>query len=238
VDRRDWLKICLSGTAVLVGGGIPSLQARIEPPKGFRIGLDAVDDYVGCLRRGDLMTFFGQPGSGKTILAQKCAFENAKDGHKVAYVTDETLRRVHPNLKRIELPFSFANYKAVSEFKASLMGFDLVVWDGMIPVRDDWKSTMMKSKTNTLLQLLNNEQSYAVFIPTQRPILGDSSFPIIKSAHIHYVSSMIFKISKDPTTIALDVVKNRFGFIDMSFRYSPEFNGRYFDLVPVPQWKI
>lgn len=61
-----------------------------EQEKGFKTGLHTLDDKIGNLQRGRLVTFVARSGIGKSTLAIQIALNLVLQGHKVIYGTGET----------------------------------------------------------------------------------------------------------------------------------------------------
>lgn len=61
-----------------------------DTEKGFKTGLHSLDETIGNLQRGRLVTFIARSGVGKSTLAIQIALNLVLQGHKVIYGTGET----------------------------------------------------------------------------------------------------------------------------------------------------
>lgn len=231
MNRRDWFRTTLSGTAALIfGTEAPALQPRKIPPKGFRTGLAAIDDYAGCWDRGDLITVMGNPGVGKTAMGCQIAQINAKDGHKVAVLTDTgEFQWEMCGVRQLPLPDSVAD---VVQWRLILESIDadLIILDGAMPyfyTKDykDWGLYQHRMiAINTLMLHCHERQRSAVVlfqtrrmpVPNHRSMLYNTSQPSL----ISYMSSRIFRINKGLDLVDVTLLKNRHGFNHGSFYYT------------------
>jgi energy-coupling factor transporter ATP-binding protein EcfA2 len=250
MDRRDWLKLSLTGTAALVLGTIPNLIPRQKPPEGFRLGLDAVDDYSGNWNRHEMVTICGEISSGKTALANICAKANADDGHQVVVLTDRKQR--YNGFTTKEMPPSFYDG---NEFFEYLMGIkcDLLVIDSELPalekLNDVFTTTPLKSlwQFQTLITKImsfvwETNASVVRTFDLRSPSL--SIIDTITDTPIqHYSSSKILRLTKtdfDSRIVNVNVVKNRHGRNNMSFYYKYLLHSNRIDMVPIPKitWAV
>lgn len=255
MDRRDWLKLSLSGTAALIFGSVPALVPRKVPPKGFRSGLEAIDDYTGCWDRGDLVTIMGEPAAGKTAMARQIAVANAEDGHKVAVLTDgDELSWRNSGLQTKRMPDEVAD---VPQFGAILnsLDADLIIIDAQFPMFYTARYSglglsnhrlMCVSTLLTHCQQYHHQRSALITFQTRkmdyRPYIMMSR---TEPSLIHYASSRIFKVTKHRDLDLVDVrlTKNRTGFQNASFFYKHalvsgyDCADQYIKMVPVPTLK-
>lgn len=245
MDRRSWLKLSLSGTAALIlGTEAPAILLRKEPPKGFRTGLEAIDDYVGCWDRGDLITFMGTIGAGKTAIAQRIATANAEDGHKVIVLADkDELGRWNqissPNLIVKCMPV----FDRAIDFGSFLyqQKADLLIMDCEFPVINEFEFRYVKLYVARVIAkyAFDLNCSVALTLTTLSKMQWASSVePIINSNSISFTSSRIFKITKYGSLSEVKLVKNRDGGRNISFYYRHVLNKGIILPVSVPWWQI
>jgi hypothetical protein len=248
MDRRSWLKLSLSGTAALIlGTDAPALQPRKIPPKGFRTGLAAIDDYAGCWDRGDLITIMGHPTAGKTAMGCQIAQINAKDGHKVVALVDgEEFQWAMCGAKTEWMPDSLADETQWRLILESIDA-DLIVFDAPLPYfySKDYKDVggLFQHRLlaiNILMRHCHQHNRSAVFlfqtrrmpVPNHYYIQYNTTTPSL----ISYMSSRIFKIKKMRELDLVDVsmLKNRHGFSHGSFFYKHVVTPYGVRMVPVP----
>jgi replicative DNA helicase len=67
------------------------LENEVNPEDKFTSGFSKIDNSLGCggCKRGEIYSFIGLPGKGKSLCLVKSAVENVKMGKKVVYVSLE-----------------------------------------------------------------------------------------------------------------------------------------------------
>jgi hypothetical protein len=251
MNRRDWLRLSLSGTAALImGTEAPALQPRKIPPKGFRTGLAAIDDYAGCWDRGDLVTIMGNPGVGKTVMGCQIAGINAKDGHKVVALIDgEELQWAMCGVRTKPLPDCVENETQWRLILESIDA-DLIILDGSIPYmfakeyKDGGLYQHRMRIIGTLMRHCHERNCSAVLVSQtrrtppagQRLYIANSGQPSL----ISFWSSRIFSIKKLPGFDLVDVtmIKNRHGFNHGSFFYKHAITPYGVRMEPVKTLKL
>lgn len=109
MDRRNWMKLILSGTASLVASGQKPIFAD-QTKNDFGFGLSAVDDYVGKWKRGEMVAIYGPSGSGKTAFTMNAAMHNSSIyRHNVGFFNTKNnpISNHDDFIKRLELMKQF-----------------------------------------------------------------------------------------------------------------------------------
>lgn len=202
MNRRDWIKLSLSGTAALIlGTEAPALQPRKTPPKGFRTGLDAVDDYTGCWDRGYLISIYGNTGAGKTAMGCQIAKTNVNDGHNViALVDNEDRQWALSGIKTVKMP-KITNFIEWDEVLYSIQPADLIIIDAEIPFFYFEKYSGIDTLSHRIISMqvlarhcVAHNRSAVMLVKTNKKIITNNH-PICNDT-VSRMSNRIFSLNK------------------------------------------
>lgn len=156
----------------------PRLPAPLER---MLTGIDGLDVVLrGGLPRGGIYVIVGNPGAGKTILANQISFERVRAGEKVLYIT-----LLAENHSRI-----FAHLQSLAFFDSMPIGDSLLYFSGYGALRNDGLSGLAQF----LRQVIRQHRASLVVIDGLETAIELADSPVALKRFIHelhvYIEAM------------------------------------------------